>query len=321
MSISPGNLTRREAIRAGLMAGAGLAFGRFPLEGRLPFPAGALDVITRPIPSTGERIPVVGLGTNQYSVTEAADIAARRDVIRMMPELGGTVIDTARGYGRAEIVIGEILKELGNRDRYFLATKCTAPQDNLEAGMTQLREAFERLQVEVIDLMMVHNLNGTRVLLPALREWKQEGKLRYIGVSTSSENQYPAMLDLMRNEQLDVIQVDYSIGNRGAADAILPLAQERGMGVMLNVPFGGRGGRNLFPQVADRPLPPWAAEIGAQTWAQYFLKYNISHPAVTVAIPGTTQTRHLQDNMGALRGELPDAAMRRRMEEHWDSLG
>jgi aryl-alcohol dehydrogenase-like predicted oxidoreductase len=216
---------------------------------------------------------------------------------------------------------GQILQELGNRDQYFIATKCTAPQNSAEAGATQLREAFERLQIQTIDLMMVHNLNGTDVLFPMLREAKEAGRIRYYGVSTSSPNAYPRMVEIMRSEPMDIIQVDYSIGNRDAADAILPLAQDRGMGVMLNVPFGGRGGRNLFGQVSDVPLPPWAAEIGATSWAQYFLKYNLSHPAVTVAIPGTTQVRHLEDNLGALRGDLPDAAMRRRMEEHWDALG
>lgn len=282
---------------------------------------GLEDLITRVIPKSGERIPVVGLGTNQYSVTDEADVAPRRDVIRTMPELGLTVIDTARGYGQAEVVIGRIMQELGNRDRFFLATKCTAPQNNAEAGLTQLREAFERLQVDRIDLMMVHNLNGTEALFPLLREWKEEGRLRYYGVSTSSEGAYGRLAELIRTEPMDVIQVDYSLGNRGAAETILPLAEEHGMGVMLNVPFGGRRGGNLFSQVSDTPLPAWAAEIGAESWAQYFLKYLVSHPAVTVAIPGTTQVRHLNDNARAARGELPDAAMRRRMEEHWDAMG
>jgi aryl-alcohol dehydrogenase-like predicted oxidoreductase len=326
-------MSRRDALRAGLLAGVGLALApvagsgtdlaaRALSHGVLPSGASLLDdLITRAIPKSGERIPVVGLGTNQYSVTEAADVATRRDVIRTMPEMGLTVIDTARGYGQAEVVIGGILQELGNRDRFFLATKCTAPQNSAEAGLTQLREAFDRLQVDRIDLMMVHNLNGTDVLFPLLREWKEEGRLRYYGVSTSSEGAYGRLAELIRTEPMDIIQVDYSLGNRGAAETILPLAQEHEMGVMLNVPFGGRRGGNLFSQVSDTPLPAWAAEIGAQTWAQYFLKYLVSHPAVTVAIPGTTQVRHLNDNAQAARGELPDAAMRRRMEEHWDSLG
>ncbi len=329
-------ISRREALRAGLMAGVGLALGRTALgasplgasvldasglPGAARTPLGWQDLITRAIPKTGERIPVVGLGTNQYSVSEAADIAVRRDVIRRMPELGLTVIDTARGYGQAELVIGGILEELGNRDQFFIATKCTAPQNDAEAGLTQLRDAFDRLRIETIDLMMVHNLNGTDVLFPLLREWKEAGRLRYYGVSTSNENQYERMAELMRSEPMDFIQVDYSIGNRGAAETILPLAQDQGMAVMLNVPFGGRGGRNLFPTVSDVALPAWAAEIGAVTWGQYFLKYNLSHPAVTVAIPGTTQVRNLEDNAAAARGALPDAAMRRRMEEHWDALG
>lgn len=321
------SIKRRDAIKAGLLAGAGLALGRLPA---LAQPANAAapssvpripNLITRSIPSTGERIPVVGLGTNRYNVTAEADIAERRDVIARMPELGGSVIDTARGYGRSEIVIGGILKELGNRDRYFLATKCMAPNNNLEAGITQLREAFERLQVERIDLMMVHMLNGVDVLLPVLREWKADGRLRYIGVSTSVSSDYPRLADLMRREAMDLVQVDYSIGNRDAAETILPLAQDRGMGIMLNVPFGGPRNSNLFSKVANVPLPPWAAEIGAESWAQYFLKFNVSHPAVTVAIPGTTQVRHLEDNLRAAHGTLPDEALRQRMAQHWDSLG
>ncbi len=325
MSDPRSHLSRRDAIKAGLLAGAGIALGRTPLAASLPTPVtprapGWQEVITRAIPGTGETIPVVGLGTNQYSVTEAADIAVRRDVIARMPDVGLTVIDTARGYGRAEIVIGEILQELGTRDRYFIASKCTAPQNNAEAGATQLREAFERLQIDVIDHMMVHNLNGTDVLFPMLKDAKEAGQIRYWGVSTSSEGQYERLAELMQSEPMDMIQVDYSLANRGAADRLLPLAQDRGMGVMINVPFGGRGGRNMFPQVSGQDLPPWAAEMGADTWGQYFLKYILSHPAVTVAIPGTTQTRNLDDNAAGARGPLPDAALRRRMEEHWDSL-
>lgn len=321
MTSTSNAINRRDAIKAGILAGMGLAVGHSSLQGTVLRAPAWQDLITRPIPRTGERIPVVGLGTNQYSVTEAADIAVRRDVIARMPEGGLTLIDTARGYGRAEIVIGEILQELGTRDQYFIATKCTAPQNDAEVGATQLREAYERLQVDRIDHMMVHNLNGTDVLFPMLREHKEQGRIRYYGVSTSNEGQYGRLAEMMRSEPMDMIQVDYSLANRGAADTLLPLAQDQGMAVMINVPFGGRGGRNMFPQVSGMELPAWAAEIGAATWGQYFLKYILSHPAVTVAIPGTTQVRNLDDNAGGARGELPDSAMRRRMEQHWDSLG
>jgi aryl-alcohol dehydrogenase-like predicted oxidoreductase len=313
---NPKHPTRRDVLKTGFLVGAGLALGSRPAFASLL----QEQPITRAIPSSGERLPVVGLGTNNFSVTDAEEIAARREVIRLLPERGGSVVDTARGYGRSEIVIGDIVRDLGNRDRLFIATKLTAPQNDLTAGMTQLREAFERLQVDTIDLMMVHNLNGTDVMMPVLREWKENGRIRYYGVSTSSEAAYPRLLEIMRAEPMDFIQVDYSIGNRGAADQVLPLAQDRGMAVMLNVPFGGRGGRNLFPDVQGRPLPDFAADIDAATWAQFFLKYNISHPAVTVAIPGTTQARHLEDNVQAAFGRLPDEALRRRMEQYWDSL-
>lgn len=319
-------ISRRDAIRVGALATAGLALGSLPSAavGSLPSAAlagrGRRELITKPIPSTGERIPVIGLGTNAYSVDTPEAMAPLREVIRTMPRLGGTVIDTARVYGRAEGVIGEIVEELGIRDDLFIATK-TPIRGELGDPHEEIRISMDRLRMDRLDLILIHNLHGLEHLMPAFIEAKEAGTVRYIGMSTSSESQYPAQMEAMRRYPLDFIQVDYSIGNRSAADAIIPLAADRGMAVMINVPFGGRGGAAAtFGRVADRELPEWAAEADIESWAQFFLKYVVSHPAVTVAIPGTTQRRHLEDNQGAGRGRLPDAAMRRRMEAFWDGL-
>jgi aryl-alcohol dehydrogenase-like predicted oxidoreductase len=319
--------TRREALRIGAAAALGLTVGRLPLHAAsyvslVPSRGGgawADDLITKAIPSSGERIPVIGLGTNRYSVTEESDLAARREVLRRMPDLGLTVVDTAPSYGRSEEVIGQLTSEIGNRDRLWIATKVTARDNDVHVGTQMLNDSFRKLRTDRVELMQVHNLNGTEVMLPVMREWKQDGRIRYIGVTTSSDRQYEQLEQIMRSEDLDFIQVDYSIGNRTAGERILPLAQDRGMAVLLNLPFGGARG-NVVLQMGERPLPDWAAEFGARSWAQVFLKYDVSHPAVTAAIPGTTNVRHLEDNAGAARGALPDAAMRRRIEQFFDAL-
>ncbi len=309
--------SRRDAIKAGLLAGAGLAVGRLPLSASTPQEWG----ITKPIPSTGEMLPCVGLGTNQYGSTDPEAMAPIRQVLRRMVELDGRVVDTAPSYGRgvSEEVIGLLVEELGIRDQLFLATKVTAPDDNVEEGLRQLNGSFAKLKTDTIDLMQVHNLRGTDAIMPVLQEWKQEGKIRYLGVTTSSTGSHGALMETMRKHPLDFIQVNYSLGSRNAADAVLPLARDRGMAVLLNVPFGGRR-RSMFATVSGMELPDLAGEVGAESWAQLFLKYLFSHPAVTCPIPGTDDVGHLEDNMGAMRAPLPDQAWRRRVEEYWDGL-
>jgi aryl-alcohol dehydrogenase-like predicted oxidoreductase len=301
-------VTRRTLFQLGIAAVIGksqLAFAEKPA------------LITRAIPSTGEKLPVIGLGTNRYGVTAAAEVGARREVLRRMPELGATVIDTAPAYGQSEEVIGRLLSELKNRDRVWLATKVTAPEGRAADGRKMLDESFRRLRTERIELVQVHSLQGVREMLPVLREQKKAGRLKYTGVTTSRDAQYSELLEVMRREQLDFIQVDYSIADRNAADKVLPLAADRGMAVLVNLPLG-RG--SALAKVKDKPLPEWAAQIDAASFSQLFLKYVISHPAVTVAIPGTTKVEHLEDNLGAARGRLPDAEMRRRMEKWFDAL-
>jgi aryl-alcohol dehydrogenase-like predicted oxidoreductase len=322
MSDSTWRPSRREAIRASLAAGLGLTVSRLPLSAQLERfrSLQRLDLITKPIPSTGEMLPVVGTGTNRYGVSTPEEIDNICNVLRTIAERGGKVIDTARGYGRSEEVIGECLQRMGNRDQYFLATKYS-----LRAGDTStdpkagLELAFSRLRTDMIDLMMVHNLGGTDTLMPHMKEMKEAGRFRYLGISTSSDRQYDDLAAIMRREPLDFIEIDYSLGNRSAEQTMLPLAQERGMAVLINVPFGGRNA-SMLQEVAGQPLPEWASEIGATSWAQLFLKWIVSHPAVTVVIPGTTRVEHAIDNNSAARGVLPDAAMRRRIEQHYDSI-
>ncbi|TMQ20535.1 MAG: aldo/keto reductase [Deltaproteobacteria bacterium] len=301
-------VTRRTLFQIGIAAAIGTSRPGF---------ADAPALLTRAIPSTGEKLPVIGLGTNRYGVTAPAEVAARREVLRRMPELGATVIDTAPAYGASEEVIGRLLSELKNRARVWLATKVTAPSGRPAEGRKMLEDSFRRLRTERIELVQVHSLQGVREMLPVLREQKKAKRLSYVGVTTSRDAQYSEPLEVMQREQLDFIQVDYSIADRNAADKILPLAASRGMAVLVNLPLG-RG--NALAKVKDRPLPAWAAEVDAASFPRLFLKYVVSHPAVTVAIPGTTKVEHLEDNLGAARGRLPDAEMRRRIEQLFDAL-
>ena len=271
----------------------------------------AAPLIRKAIPKTGERLPVLGLGTNNYSPKTPEERAARREVIAGLTAGGASVIDTAPSYRDSEQTLGELIGEINNRRQIFLATK---------EGIAMLDNSFRMLRTETLDLVQVHNLVGTAVLLPLLREQVAAKKIRYVGITTSQDAQYAEMTSIMKNEALDFIQVDYSLGNRGAGDELLPLAADRGMAVLINLPFGGRRDGNLFSRVRGQELPGWASDIGAKSWGQLFLKYVISHPAVTCAIPGMTRLANLEDNLVAAQGTLPDAAMRRRMESWWDSL-
>ena len=279
--------------------------------------AGAL--LTRPIPSSGERLPVIGLGTNAYSVTDSAEIAKRQAVVARLIELGAKVIDTARAYGDSELVVGGILKDLRARERVFLATK-TPIEGELADPAGIVAETFRRLGTDTVDLLQIHNMHGADQLLPTLLKLKDEKRIRYVGATTSRDEQYPSLIAAMRTHPLDFVQVDYSIANRNAATEVLPAAVDRRVAVLVNMPFGGRRDGNLLRRLGERPLPQWAGEIGADSWAEVLLKYVLSHPAVTCAIPGTTNVANVETNLRAARGPLPDAATRRRMEADWDKL-
>ena len=274
-------------------------------------------LIRRAIPSSGEAVPAIGLGTagGYDDVPSEAALGPLRETIRTFHAGGGMVIDTASTYGDAERVVGQIAQELSIRDSLFLATKVDAT--GRDAGMRQIEQSFRDLRTPRIDLIAVHNLNGTATQLSTLRDLKRSGRIRYVGVTTSYEGQHAQLADLMAREALDFVQVDFALDNRQAAERILPLARERGIALMINLPLG-RG--RLFRAVRGKALPDWAAEFDCHSWAQFFLKYIISLDAVTCAIPGMAKTEHVRDNLGAAQGRLPDAAMRRRMESYIDAV-
>ena len=279
--------------------------------------ADASNVIRRKIPSSGEMIPIVGLGTNRYGVGPAAEERAPlREALVRFHEWGGRVIDTAPSYRTSVSVLGNLIADLGIRDELFLATKVDrdAGRDDLIA---QMQDSARNLETDTIDLMQVHNLRGWENNIPLLQEFKENGRCRYIGITTSRSSQYGEMEKAMRRHDLDFIQVDYSLEQREAAEQLLPMARDRGMAVMLNRTFGG--GR-IFGAVDNRTLPGWVGELEITSWAQFLLKYALSHPAATVAIPGMTKARHVDDNFGAAQGPMPDAAQRRQMEEFLDAL-
>ncbi|HXY96111.1 MAG TPA: aldo/keto reductase [Steroidobacteraceae bacterium] len=321
------SVTRRGFLAAGVATGVGvLCSGPLrsadpPTGSTAPTPGGppitsaptaSQRLIAKAIPSSAQWLPAIGIGTDAFRNSVRAEIRAE---LKRMSELGAVVIDTSDDYGDSEALIGEALESLGLRDRMFLATKMSG---GASRGSENFARSLERLRTRRVELLQVHNLNGTAELLPQMQRWKQEGRIRYLGVTTSRGGQHAELADCMRNYRLDFVQVDYSIANREAAETILPLALERKIAVLANLPFGRS---SLFRQAAGRALPPWAADIDVASWAQYFLKYVIGHPAITCAIPGSTQLAHLEDNQGAAHGRLPDAALRRRMEEYWDARG
>ncbi|MEX0900981.1 MAG: aldo/keto reductase [Gammaproteobacteria bacterium] len=302
-------ITRRALLKGSLVAGVALALG----TARNAFASGnGSGLITKAIPASGERIPVIGIGTaRRFDVgPDAPERAVLREVLRQLPKLGGTLVDTAPSYGRAETVIGELIEELGNREQLFIATKVGAGRNGLKAALEEMEGSFARLRTDRFDLLQVHNLSGIDEVLPVLREWKAEGRIRYLGMSTSFDRQYGDFVRVMEREDLDFIQVDYAIDNRDAEQRILPLAAERGIAVLTNLPFG-RG--RVFDAFGNSAVPEWARATGIETWAQFSLKWVVSHPAVTCAIPGTATLEYLNDNLAAAHGPLPDPEMRTRM--------
>ena len=279
--------------------------------------AQAASLIRKPIPSSGEMIPVIGLGTaRRYEeIRSDAELPPLRDTLQKFKEVGATVIDSSPSYGTAEDVVGRILDEQKARPGLFLATKVSI--SGREAGVAQIEASFKRLRTDRIDLIAVHNLRDTEAHLATLRALKQAGRIRYVGCTTSFDNQYAAFEAMMRRETLDFIQVDYALDNRNAAERIIPLAKDRGMAVMINLPFGRS---RLFAAVQGKALPEWAAEFDCKSWAQFFLKYIVAHEAVTCAVPGMARAEYVIDNIGAAQGRLPDAALRKRMESFIDGL-
>ncbi len=277
----------------------------------------AESIVRKSIPRTGEALPVVGLGTWQTFDVGATQAAREplKEVLREFARAGGSVIDSSPMYGNSETVAGDIAQELGLHKQLFLATKVwTSGRD---AGVRQMEESFRRLRAKRMDLMQVHNLVDYRTHLETLRRWKEQGKVRYIGVTHYTSSAYDQLARVIAGEELDFVQFNYSLDEREAEKRLLPLAAEKQLGVLVNRPFAeGR----LFRRAAGKPLPPWAKEIGCASWAQFFLKFIVSHPAVTCAIPATSKAAHLTDNMRGGFPPMPDAAMRERMARYFAEL-
>lgn len=314
--------SRRDVLKLGLGAGAALLFERMPVL------AQERALITKPIPSSGERIPVIGLGSSGTFNLAPGDPEYNEavEVLKLFHQLGGKVIDTSPTYQRSEVFIGDTVKKFNLQNDLFLATKVNVGSAGNAAARAQMDRSSDVFGKRVIDLMQVWNLgdsirnltdNYLDLHMEAVTAWKAEGRCRYIGITTSRDPQYADVEAAMKKYRVDFVQLDYSIGDRLPEQRLLPLAQERGVAVLANRPFTTG---NLFRMVAGKPIPAWAAEADIGSWAQFFLKFVVSHPAVTVVIPATGDTVHLRDNMGAGTGRLPDAAMRRRMTEFFDAL-
>ena len=312
--------TRRDCLKLSIAAAVAAAWP----HGRLLATDDA-PRLTRAIPSSGEPLPLVGLGSSATfsQVARSEDTGALRDVLQALVAGGGTVFDTAPSYGASEEVAGAIARVLGLTDRVFWATKLNVAgrEPDARADPVRAREQVEtsmrRLGRERLDLVQVHNLADMPTQLGVLREFKDAGRVRYIGVTSTSKAAYPRLIEAMRNEPIDFIGVDYAIDNRDIEDTILPLARDRGIGVLVYLPFGRT---RLWNRIGERPLPEWAAEFDAASWAQFMLKYVAAHPAVTCVTPATSKARNMADNLGAGRGRLPDAAQRRRMAAYIDAL-
>jgi len=335
------SFTRRELLRSAALGSLTAALPGSLLAEESPL---NLPLITRAIPSTGEKIPVIGIGTNQF---REANYDELRAILKRMAELGGTVIDTAAiyGNGESETVIGKALAELHLRAKMFVATKFNAsgatffggtPPPSLPAasapaatparapgtdslsGRESVERSLQRLQTSRLDLLMIHFISSVEPMMPIMLELKKSGQTRYCGITAVSPQLHPQLMDYMRKYPIDFIQVDYSLGDRTVAAEVLPLAQKLKIAVMAAVPLGG-GRHSLIQAAGGRELPKWAADFDATTWSQFFLKYVVSEPAVTCAIPGSSKLSHLEENQGAGRGRLPDADTRRKMEQFWDA--
>jgi len=280
----------------------------------------AAVLLRRPIPASGELLPAVGLGTWQVFdvAAQPEELGHARAALSRFVELGGAVVDSSPMYGASESVLGDLAAGLGMHKRLFLATKVWA--SGREAGIRQMEQSIARMQAALkgpLDLMQVHNLVDATTHLATLRDWKATGRVRHVGVTHYHEGAYPELERMVRTGGIDFVQLNYSLAERAAERRLLGLAADSRIAVIVNRPFAGGA---LFRRVAGRPLPGWAGEFGCASWAQFFLKWILAHPAVTCAIPGTRNVKHIDDNLGAATDALPDAATRRKMAAHIDSL-
>ena len=302
--------SRRTLLK--VLCGVGLAAGSAPSW----LLAKSLDPIKKSIPVSGEKLPVIGMGSSRtFDVSEAQARSALLPVLQAFFDRGGALIDSSPMYGNAEQVLGDLLQEVDNKQAMFAATKVWI--EGKQQGIEQMRQSMQRMAVKRFDLMQIHNLLDWRVHLETLNSWKNEGRIRYIGITTSHGRFHDQLEVILDSEPLDFVQFSYNIANREVEKRLLPLARERNIAVLVNRPYA-RG--DLFRVVKGKTLPDWAAEFDCNSWGQYFLKYVVSHADVTCTIPATSSLKHMLDNMGAGFGRLPDAAMRRRMEVYFAGL-
>jgi aryl-alcohol dehydrogenase-like predicted oxidoreductase len=288
----------------GISAGVGVTLGLTP---RLLEALAQGQLIQRAIPSTGEKIPVIGLGSSATfaQVARSEDVTALKEVLKTMADRGARVFDTAPSYGASEATAGNIVNELGIANKFFWATKLNVARGGAAdpaAAKAQVEESLARFKQPKIDLIQVHNMGDPPTQLGILREYKQAGKIRYIGITTTNDGQYGALEEVMKTQPLDFIGIDYAADNRGVEERILPLAREKKIGVLVYAPFGRT---SLFRRAAGVPLPEWAKEFDATTWAQFFLKFILANPAVTAITPATSQAKNMIDNIGGGIGRLP----------------
>ena len=274
-------------------------------------------LIQRPIPSSGELLPVIGMGTSRTfdAGADAVTVARLAEVMALFFAGGGTVIDSSPMYGEAESRVGDVLRNMDESPSLFAATKVWT--EGKAEGIAQMEESARRMHVERFDLIAVHNLVDWKTQLTTLKDWKNDGKVRYIGITTSHGRYHNELLEIMRKEPLDFVQFTYNIDNRTAESALLPLAQDRGIATMINRPFQ-RG--SLFKRSSGQPLPEVASELGCESWGQFYLKFILAHPAVTSLIPATSKTHHMKDNMGANFGPVPDSNQRAEMLRAFNAL-
>ncbi len=274
-------------------------------------------LIRKIIPATGEALPVIGMGTSRtFDIgTDESALTGLIEVIQKFFAEGGRLIDSSPMYGSAEQVIGTLLNRGNIKEQLFSATKVWT--DGEHAGVRQMEDSLRKWDIPSFDLMQIHNLRDWKIHLKTLRTWKEEGKIRYIGITTSHGQSHRELEEILRNEPFDFVQFSYNIENRNAEERLFPLAAERGIATLINRPYQ-RG--SLFRKVKGKPLPEWAAECDCSSWGQFFLKFNASHPAVTCVIPATTKVHHMEDNMAAGFGRLPDTVMRQRMANYFESL-
>ncbi len=311
--------TRRDVLKYSALSASALY-----LNPRLLAAIESGDLLKRAIPSSGEELSAIGLGSSATfsRMARSDDASALREVLGTLMNNGGTVFDTAPSYGASEEVAGQFVRDLGMQDKIFWATKMNVAgrgggAADPERARAQLADSFAYIGKDPIDLIQVHNLGDLATQLPILGELKEEGRVRYIGTTNTRPQRRGELADYMRNEELDFVGLDYAVDNRGAAEDLLPLAQDRGIAVMVYAPFGRT---RLWSRVSGVDLPEWAAEFGANSWGQFFLKYVLAHPAVTVVTPATSKPKNMLDNLGGAVGPLPDEAMRTRMAEFVDAL-